>query len=257
MLDFVSQYEHYFIGSNADLPIVGGSVLTHDHFQGGKYDFPMFKSKVLKTYKNIEYLNSEIEYIDWPLDTIKIKGTNKEELADLSSKILDKWIHYSRPEIELISHSNGIRHNTITPIVRNNNGIYEMFLVLRNNRTNENNTDGIFHPNKKLHHIKKENIGLIEVMGLAVLPKRLKEEIDLIKELLLSNIDIKNINNNLIDKHKDWILEKLNKYNFTSDNIQSILNYEIGEFFKEVLNDCGVFKFGNKLKEMDLFINEL
>ena len=257
LLDFVRQYDHYFIGSNADLPIVGGSILSHDHFQGGKYNFAMFDAEVLKTYSLAKYLNTEVEYINWPLDTIRIKGTNKTELTNLADKILKKWINYSRPEIEILSHTGDARHNTITPIVRNNNGVYEMYLVLRNNRTNEKYPDGIYHPNQTLHHIKKENIGLIEVMGLAVLPKRLKEEMDLLKKVLLEAQCKDDLNVAPIMKHMDWAKEKLTKYSFSTENIDKIFEYEIGEVFKEVLLDCGVFKFGNKLEEMDLFIENL
>ena len=257
LLDFASQYEHYFIGSNADLPIVGGSILSHDHFQGGKYNFAMFDSEVLKKYTLANYPNSEVEYIRWPLDTIRIKGTNRTELADLADVILNKWIGYSHPEVELVSHTGEIRHNTITPIVRNNNGVYEMYLVLRNNRTTAQYPDGLFHPNQSLHHIKKENIGLIEVMGLAVLPKRLKEEMDLLKRVLLNQKHENELNVDLIHKHMKWVQEKLSKYDLNPENIDDIINFEIGEVFKEVLLDCGVFKFGDKLEEIDLFIEYL
>ena len=257
LLDFVRQYDHYFIGSNADLPIVGGSILTHDHFQGGKYNFTMFDASVLKRYVINNYPNIDVEYIKWPLDTIRIKGKNKTELTNLANTILNKWKVYSRPEIKLLSHSGDVRHNTITPIVRNNKGVYEMYLVLRNNRTTEQYPDGLFHPNKSLHHIKKENIGLIEVMGLAVLPKRLKEEMDLLKKVLLEVECKDELNIEPIMKHMDWVKDKLSKYSFITENIDEIINYEIGEVFKEVLLDCGVFKFGNKLEEMDLFIDTL
>ena len=257
LLDFVRQYDHYFIGSNADLPIVGGSILTHDHFQGGKYNFTMFDASVLKRYVINNYPNIDVEYIKWPLDTIRIKGKNKTELTNLANTILNKWKVYSRPEIKLLSHSGDVRHNTITPIVRNNKGVYEMYLVLRNNRTTEQYPDGLFHPNKSLHHIKKENIGLIEVMGLAVLPKRLKEEMDLLKKVLLEAECKDDLNIEPIMKHMDWVKDKLSKYSFITENIDEIINYEIGEVFKEVLLDCGVFKFGNKLEEMDLFIDTL
>jgi UDPglucose--hexose-1-phosphate uridylyltransferase len=257
LLDFVRQYDHYFIGSNADLPIVGGSILAHDHFQGGKYNFTMFDAKVLREYKLKNYPNVIVQYINWPLDTIRIKGTNKEELAELAELVLNKWINYSREEVEILSHTNDTRHNTITPIVRNNKGVYEMYLVLRNNRTNEKYPDGIYHPKQSLHHIKKENIGLIEVMGLAVLPKRLKEEMDLLKKVLLGVSPKEDLNNEPLLKHKEWAEEVFAKYDLNQSNIDEIVNYEIGEVFKEVLLDCGIFKFGNKLEEMDLFVNFL
>ena len=254
LLDFVRQYDHYFIGSNADLPIVGGSILAHDHFQGGKYNFTMFDAKIISDYKLEKYPNVDIEYINWPLDTLRIKGTNKEELANLAELILNKWINYSRPEIEVLSFTGETRHNTITPIVRNNKGVYEMYLVLRNNRTNDKYPDGIYHPKQSLHHIKKENIGLIEVMGLAVLPKRLKEEMDLLKKVLLGISPKEELNNEPLLKHKEWAEEVFVKYELNENNINEIVNYEIGEVFKQVLLDCGVFKFGNKKEEMDLFV---
>lgn len=254
LLDFTRQIPHYFVGSNADLPIVGGSILSHDHFQGGNYIFPMFLAPVLKEFELENYKNTKVEYIKWPLDTIKLSGKNKDEITNLSDHILQTWINYSDTEIEVYSHTNGLRHNTITPIARNNNGIYEMYLVLRNNRTTVDHPDGLFHPYQELHHIKKENIGLIEVMGLAVLPKRLKEEMDeLKKELLTTN----NFDSNLLLKHKDWALSLKEKYEFTNENIDTLINFEIGEVFKEVLDSCGVFKFGNKLEAISRFINIL
>lgn len=257
LLDYVRQYNHYFIGSNADLPIVGGSILSHDHFQGGRYKFAMFGVDVLKRYKNNNYPNVDIEYINWPLDTLCLKSKNKEEIADLAELILNKWINYNNPTIEIISHTDGVRHNTITPIVRYEEGYYYAYLVLRNNRTNADYPDGIFHPNSSLHHIKKENIGLIEVMGLAVLPKRLKEEMDLLKKVLLADLPRTYLDQEPLLKHKDWVDKVLSKYEFNIYNTTDIINKEIGEVFKLVLEDCGVFKFGNKLEEMDKFIKEI
>ena len=257
LLDFVRQYDHYFIGSNADLPIVGGSILSHDHFQGGKYNFTMFDAETIKEYKLDKYPSSHISYINWPLDTLCIKGKNKEELANLAELVLNRWIVYSRPSIEIISHTNETRHNTITPIVRNNNGVYEMYLVLRNNRTDEEHPYGIYHPNNSLHHIKKENIGLIEVIGLAVLPKRLKEEMDLLKKVLLGTNPKEDLDKDPLLKHKEWTLNTLSSYTFTEENIDEIINFEIGNVFMKVLEDCGVFKYGDKEKEMDLFVNFL
>ena len=254
LLNFVEQYEHYFIGSNADLPIVGGSILSHDHFQGGRYVFAMFEAKSLKNYKLVNYSNVNIEYINWPLDTLRLKSENKEELVDLADEILNSWINYSNPVVELHAYTECIRHNTITPIVRKNDGVYEMYLVLRNNRTTKSSPYGLFHPNETLHHIKKENIGLIEVMGLAVLPQRLKEEMDELKQYLLNN---KTDNFSMIEKHMDWVNEKLSKYSLTNENIDQVIDFEIGEVFKNVLQDCSVFRFGDKIQEMDLFINFL
>ncbi len=257
LLDFVDQFEHYFIGSNADLPIVGGSILSHDHFQGGRYEFPMFKATLLKEYKLKKYGNTRIEYIHWPLDTLCLKGRDRKEILELSSAILKTWETYNRPSIEIISSSNGIRHNTITPIARKINEEYILYLTLRNNRVNEIYPDGIFHPRQDLHHIKKENIGLIEVMGLAVLPKRLKEELDLLKWILLKKEDISTLNKEPLLKHKAWALSLISRYQFNEDNLQSILNCEVGKIFQNVLEDCSVFKFGNKTIEMDHFIEDL
>ena len=254
LLDFVRQYDHYFLGSNADLPIVGGSILAHDHFQGGNYVFPMFTADSLKSYTVNKYPDIKVEYVNWPLDTLCLVGTNKEDIASLADDILQKWINYSSPSVEVISHTNGVRHNTITPIMRFVDGKYHAYLALRNNRTNEEYPDGIYHPNKSLHHIKKENIGLIEVMGLAVLPKRLKEEMDLLKKVLINEESKELLDVEPLLKHKPWTLETLSKYEFTKDNVDSIINAEIGNVFMKVLEDCGVFKFGNKIEEMDKFV---
>ena len=255
LLDFVRQIPHYFVGSNADLPIVGGSILSHDHFQGGNYIFPMFETSVLSSYKVKGYEGVTVEYIKWPLDTLRLSGTNKEDIVNLSDDILQAWINYSHEEIEVYSHTDSVRHNTITPIARNVNGKYEMYLVLRNNRTTEAHPDGLFHPYQELHHIKKENIGLIEVMGLAVLPKRLKEEMDLLKKELLST---NNFDNDILSKHKNWALELKDKYEFNESNIDKLIEFEIGEVFKEVLNACGVFKFASdKVEAMNRFVSSL
>lgn len=254
LLDFVRQVPHYFLGSNADLPIVGGSILSHDHFQGGNYTFPMFLTPSLKSYKINGYNTVEVEYIKWPLDTIKLSGTNKEDIVELSNHILQTWINYSDEEILVHSHTDDVRHNTITPIARNVNGKYEMYLVLRNNRTTAEHPFGLFHPYEDLHHIKKENIGLIEVMGLAVLPKRLKQEMDELKKELLTT---KNFDSELLSKHKPWALDIMKKHNFTKENIDEIIEFEIGEVFKQVLDSCGVFKFGDRISAVDRFISKL
>ena len=257
LLDFVRQYDHYFLGSNADLPIVGGSILSHDHFQGGRYVFPMFETNVLRSYTVKNFENIKVDYINWPLDTLCLRGTNKEEIVELCDKVLATWKGYSSPGVEVYSHTNLIPHNTITPIMRYVNGTYEAYLVLRNNRTNDLYPEGIFHPNASLHHIKKENIGLIEVMGLAVLPKRLKEEMDLLKKVILGNLGMDQLDVEPLLKHKEWALKLIAKHAFTIDNIDQIINDEIGEVFKKVLEDCGVFKFGDKLAEMDKFVKAI
>ena len=260
LLDFVRQYDHYFIGSNADLPIVGGSILAHDHFQGGNYVFPMFTANSLKTYKLAKYPSVTVEYVNWPLDTLCLIGSDKNTIADAADDILQKWINYSSPSVEVYSHTNGTRHNTITPIMRYVDGKYHAYLTLRNNRTSEEHPYGIYHPNNSLHHIKKENIGLIEVMGLAVLPKRLKEEMDLLKKVLLKEESMELLDVEPLLKHKPWTLDKLLRHEYTKENIDDIINSEIGDVFMEVLEDCGVFKYGNKIEEMDkfvIFVNEI
>lgn len=254
LLQFVDQFDHYFIGSNADLPIVGGSILSHDHFQAGNYIFPMFKAKILKSYFLPGFEEIRIDYIHWPLDTLCLKGVNKKRILDLVELILKKWNSYSKPAIELYAYTNTTSHNTITPIVRKIDGEYQVYLSLRNNRTNKEFPDGIFHPKTTLHHIKKENIGLIEVMGLAVLPKRLKDEMSLLKKVLLKKVTLDNLNEEPLLKHKPWTEKLQTKYMFTEENIDYILNDEIGECFKEVLEDCSVFKYGDKIKEMDEFL---
>lgn len=254
LLEFVDQFEHYFIGSNADLPIVGGSILSHDHFQGGNYCFPMFLAEKIKTYSLKDYKDIRLEYLNWPLEVLCIKGANKASILNLAEQILQGWIGYNQENINIISHTKDIRHNTITPIVRKINREYEVYLTLRNNKTSSKFPDGIFHPNPKLHHIKKENIGLIEVMGLAVLPKRLKQELDGLKEVLLGRCSKMDLDQEPLLKHKNWALTLLEKYSFTEENVTPILQQELGESFKVILEDCGVFKYGNRIVEMDRFL---
>lgn len=240
LLEFVGKFRHYFIGSNADLPIVGGSILSHDHFQGGNYSFAMDKAKE----ENQVQLKNNVEVctLKWPLSVIRIKSKNVQNLEDTAYDIFAKWKQYSDEEVFIFSHTNGEEHNTITPICRYRNGLYELDLVLRNNRTTVEKPYGIFHPRKEYHHIKKENIGLIEVMGLAVLPSRLKKEMELLKTYLI-NDDIEFIKNNeLLNKHYVWAEMLLKKYKFTFENVESILQKEIGEVFLLVLKDAGVFK---------------
>ncbi|ERJ13097.1 UDP-glucose--hexose-1-phosphate uridylyltransferase [Haloplasma contractile] len=241
LLDFVSIFPHYFIGSNADLPIVGGSILSHEHYQAGRYDFAMMKRdyKQMFTVEGFEHVEAGI--IDWPMSTIKLRSESKGKLVRLGTHILKKWFNYSDKSADLISHTNGERHNTITPIARFNNGKYELYLVLRNNRTTEEHQLGIFHPHEEHHHLKKENIGLIEVMGLAVLPARLKQEIGAIKNHLQSNVGI--TENSLIKKHESWIKEIKTKYsNYSKNDIDQILSDEIGYKFVDILAQCGVLK---------------
>jgi len=236
LLEFVTKFPHYFIGSNADLPIVGGSILTHDHFQAGRYTFAMQTSSK-KSIRNIDGV--ELSVVDWPMSVIRLNSKDIKNIVDVADKILNKWIDYS--ENEIISHTDGVRHNTITPIARYENGVYELDLVLRNNKTSEKYPLGIYHPHEEYHNIKKENIGLIEVMGLAVLPSRLKEEMQKIDELLkesktLDELVTKMNSYEILTKHISWIKRYVN-----DENIKNADVYEfVGDTFEKVLEDCKV-----------------
>ncbi|MEG1482367.1 UDP-glucose--hexose-1-phosphate uridylyltransferase [Clostridium sp.] len=242
LLDFVDIIPHYFAGSNADLPIVGGSILSHDHYQGGNYTFAMDKAPIEKTFPIKSFEDITVGRVKWPMSVIRVSGSSKDRVIDLCDHILTEWRNYSDPTVDILSFSNSEPHNTITPIARFRNNNYEVDLVLRNNRTTDEYPLGIFHPHNEVHHIKKENIGLIEVMGLAVLPARLKDELQLIKENLLSNVsDISS--NETISKHADWYCYLKNKYStFTDNSIDDILRDEVGLKFSEVLSHSGVFK---------------
>lgn len=241
-LEFIEKFPHYFIGSNADLPIVGGSILSHDHYQAGRYTFAMDNAKDMLEIKLNEYKDVKISMIKWPLSVVRLNSNDKDKLSKLANLILNHWKGYCDEKVDIYSHTNDIPHNTITPITRKRENNYEMDLVLRNNKTNNTYPDGIFHPHKNLHNIKKENIGLIEVLGLAVLPARLKKEIEIIKLCLLKSNDENYIKENL-NIHLEWFEYLKSKYyNFDTDNIDEILKYEIGIAFKKVLEYCGVFK---------------
>lgn len=258
LLSFTDILPHYFAGSNADLPIVGGSILSHDHYQGGHYTFTMEEAPIEKTYSINEYSNIEIGKVKWPMSVIRISGDNKNELVDLADHILTTWRNYSDESVDILSHTGDEPHNTITPIGRKRNGKYELDLVLRNNRTSKEHPLGIFHPHSEVHHIKKENIGLIEVMGLAVLPARLKEELTLLKNYLLSNT--KDISNDeVVAKHSDWYNYIIEKYSdINENNAEDILRKEVGLKFLEVLNHAGVFKRDSEGSAgFDRFINTL
>lgn len=245
LLKFVEQFPHYFLGSNADLPIVGGSILSHDHFQGGRHDFPMTLAKIEKTFEPPKFPNAQICIINWPMSTIRIISEKIDEIVEIANLFLHSWKNYNNPELEIYAFTDKIPHNTITPIARFRNGKYELDLVLRNNRTTEEFPDGIFHPHKHLHHIKKENIGLIEVMGLAILPGRLIDEINLIEKHLWSNLSTSKLSSDFpqLEKHIDWIDFLRNKYPKNSNvNLKQILHDEVSFKFMEVLNNCGVFK---------------
>ncbi len=244
LLEFVEKFPHYFIGSNADLPIVGGSILSHDHFQGGNYEFPMAKAEVEQEFviKGFEDVNMGI--VKWPLSVIRIEGFHIDRIVEAAYYILEKWKNYSDETLDIISHSGETPHNTVTPIARMKNGKFQIDLVLRNNRTTERYPYGIFHPHEELHHIKKENIGLIEVMGLAVLPARLKDELNSLSYYLLNKDKLNEMEKNSeLQKHKDWCLDILNKYSaLNGNNVEDILRKEVGIKFLEVLKHCGVFK---------------
>jgi UDPglucose--hexose-1-phosphate uridylyltransferase len=251
LFDFVEQFPHYFIGSNADLPIVGGSILTHEHFQGGKHKFPMEEAPIVKKYLSKAYPSIKAGIVKWPMSVIRLSGSNKEELISLSVDILDKWKRYSDEENSVRAFTGDIPHNTITPIVRKNSfNEFEIDLVLRNNRPSEKHPEGIFHPHKELHHIKKENIGLIEVMGLAVLPARLSVELKAIEKILTgeNKFEPEQINSEQdLYKHLQWIESLINKYGNSNEGeeAESILQREVGNKFLQVLHDAGVYKNDN------------
>ncbi|MBP3599885.1 MAG: UDP-glucose--hexose-1-phosphate uridylyltransferase [Clostridia bacterium] len=241
LLDFVALFPHYFVGSNADLPIVGGSILSHDHFQGGNYTFAMAKAPIEHSLKFKGFEDVEAGIVKWPMSVIRTRSNDPQRLIDLACKILDTWRGYTDEDAFIFAGTNGEPHNTITPIARKNGEAYELDLVLRNNITTDEHPMGVYHPHAELHHIKKENIGLIEVMGLAVLPARLKGEMALLKEAMLSGKDIKA--DEVLAKHADWVEEINNKYdNITKDNIDGIIETEIGLVFSKVLEHAGVYK---------------
>ncbi len=241
LFDFVKQFPHYVIGSNADLPIVGGSILTHEHFQGGKYRFAMEKAPLETEFSIKGYEDVKAGIVKWPMSVIRLSAKDSDRLISLSSKILDKWRSYSDEECFIFAKTEDIPHNTITPIARKVGENYEIDLVLRNNITTEEHPMGVFHPHSNLHHIKKENIGLIEVMGLAVLPARLKKEMELLGDAILSGQEITKIEE--IAKHADWAKEFVPQYdNINKDNIAKILQDEVGKVFARVLEDAGVYK---------------
>ncbi len=241
LFDFVKQFPHYFLGSNADLPIVGGSILSHDHFQGGHYTFAMAKAPVEKKVTIPGYEDVEAGIVKWPLSVLRIRHQDEKRLIDLADHVLKAWRGYTDEAAFIFAETDGEPHNTITPIARMKDGMYELDLTLRNNITTEEHPLGVYHPHAQYHHIKKENIGLIEVMGLAVLPARLKDEIELLKKYILEGKDIRS--NEKIEKHADWVEKFLPEYEeINADNIEEILQQEIGKVFVHVLEDAGVYK---------------
>ena len=241
LLDFVKLFPHYFVGSNADLPIVGGSILTHDHFQGGNYTFAMAKAPIETplSFKGFEGVTAGI--LKWPMSVIRTISPDPELLIDLACKILDTWRGYTDEKAFIFAETDGEPHNTITPIARKNGDNYELDLVLRNNITTQEHPMGVYHPHSELHHIKKENIGLIEVMGLAVLPSRLKNEISLLEKAVLKGEDLRK--NETLQKHANWAEDIISRYpNLNSGNIDEIFKKEIGIVFSKVLEHAGVYK---------------
>lgn len=237
---FVKKVPHYFVGSNADLPIVGGSVLTHDHFQGGNYTFAMTKAEIETPVVFRDFSDIEAGIIKWPMSVLRLKGDDTDRICTLAGKILAKWRSYTDEEAFIFAETDGVPHNTITPIARFRNGKYELDLVLRNNITTEEYPDGVYHPHPEHHHIKKENIGLIEVMGLAVLPARLKTEMALLENALVNGEDISS--DERIAKHTQWAEEIKKNNNITPENCEKIIRDEIGKVFADILSQCGVFE---------------
>ncbi len=257
LFDFIKLFPHYFLGSNADLPIVGGSILTHDHFQGGNYTFAMAKAPIEKYFTVPGFEDVETGIVKWPLSVIRTRAKDEKRLIELGEKILSKWRSYTDEAAYIFAETDGEPHNTITPIARKVGDMYELDLTLRNNITTEECPLGLYHPHNELHHIKKENIGLIEVMGLAVLPSRLKEEIALLKEYILAGKDIRS--NEAIAKHADWVEEFRGSYPaITEENVEEILKQEIGKVFKKVLEDAGVYKCTEEGRQAFMrFVEEL
>ncbi len=238
LLDFVTLFPHYFVGSNADLPIVGGSILSHEHFQGGHYSFPMERAPIEQTlsFRGFEDVTAGI--VKWPMSVIRLNGPDKERLAELADKILRCWRGYTDEAAFIFAKTEGTPHNTITPIARRRGENYELDLVLRNNITTEEHPLGVYHPHAELHHIKKENIGLIEVMGLAVLPARLKAELLGLEKAILEDLPL----TGELAKHEPWVQELKEKHTFTAENTLSILKLETGKVFAQVLTHAGVYK---------------
>ncbi len=248
LFDFVKLFPHYFVGSNADLPIVGGSILSHDHFQGGHYEFAMAKAPIEEEFSIAGFEDVKAGIVKWPMSVIRLKGEDTDRIIALADKILDTWRGYTDEDAFIFAETDGEKHNTITPIARKRDGLFELDLVLRNNITTEEHPLGVYHPHAELHHIKKENIGLIEVMGLAVLPSRLKQELEALAEAIAGKEDIRA--NEMLEKHADWVEEFSPKYEGLSDSgkeqILEVLKKETGIVFGKVLEHAGVYKRDEK-----------
>ena len=241
LFDFVKLFPHYFLGSNADLPIVGGSILSHDHFQGGHYTFAMETAPMEEIVTIPGYEDVEAGIVKWPLSVLRIRSKDEKRLINLASHVLEVWRGYTDEEAFVFAETDGEPHNTITPIARKKGEFFELDLTLRNNITTKEHPLGVYHPHAQYHHIKKENIGLIEVMGLAVLPARLKTELELLGEYLVEGKDP--AEHELLEKHAAWVKEFLPKYeSITKENVMDILQEEVGQVFVHVLEDAGVYK---------------
>ena len=238
LLDFVTLFPHYFVGSNADLPIVGGSILSHEHFQGGHYCFPMERATVEKKLHFAGFEDVKAGIVKWPMSVIRLRCADKERLVELADKILTCWRGYTDKSAFIFAKTGDTPHNTITPIARRRGEDYELDLVLRNNITTEEHPLGVYHPHAELHHIKKENIGLIEVMGLAVLPARLKQELAALEEVILNGDEP----TGELEKHAQWVAELKEKHTFTAGNVTDILKEEVGKVYAQVLEHAGVYK---------------
>lgn len=251
LLEFTEKFPHYFLGSNADLPIVGGSILSHDHFQGGYHDFPMAKAEVESTHELSAFPGVRAGIVKWPMSVVRLQGESKEELMNAAYMIFKEWKEYSDESVGILAYSGNTPHNTVTPIARRNGSMFELDLVLRNNRTNEEHPMGIFHPHAEVHHIKKENIGLIEVMGLAVLPGRLKEELSLLAKILPKPNYVEEIESNeMIRKHVQWAKQlKEKREDINGSNALEILKEEVGIVFSTILEHAGVFKRDDEGKQ--------
>ena len=265
LLSFISQFPHYFVGSNADLPIVGGSILAHDHFQGGRYTFAMAKAPVETPFTFPGFEDVKAGIVKWPMSVIRITSPDPERLTELADRILVKWRGYTDEDAVIFSETDGVPHNTITPIARRRGTDYELDLVLRNNLTTPENPLGLYHPHAELHHIKKENIGLIEVMGLAVLPGRLKEELTKTADVLAKSSNMSDDDalialrsDPLTEKHAEWAIGLRSEYTFSEENAWEIIQKETGKVFAKVLEHAGVYKRTPEGKEAFLkFMKEI
>ena len=258
LFDFVRQFPHYFIGSNADLPIVGGSILSHEHFQGGNYTFAMAKAEVEQEYEISGYGDISVGRVKWPMSVIRLSGISSDRIVELADKILTAWRGYTDKDAFIFAETDGEPHNTVTPIARMRGHVYELDLVLRNNITTEEHPLGVYHPHAELHHIKKENIGLIEVMGLAVLPARLKNEMERLGEILVKKGAAAVKDDEMCAKHAQWAEEFAARREITADNVSDVINDEIGKVFAKVLEHAGVFKRTPEgMEAFDRFIDTL